>query len=321
MISFEELACEILTVIRKKNSTSRMDTLLNLGHGQYQRWESGRVKIKWEDFTHICKKRHFPLGKALQESLGYKGNPFHYDAIVKAASGTSSQENIAKKLDVTRYTVNRWLNQKASPTLVQMLELFHFGTTKLLVFIHELTLSAELSSIKTYVEKTDHSLSLVQDMPWMSGVLCALNLSEYKGLPRHDSRWLAEKLAMSTAEIERTIIALEKHGLIVHSGMHFKVTLDEFNPAVLKERARDLLLYWMQRNTKAITEHYPSPDKKSLSSYHIFAVDRETASDIKKLYVDFTKELSILVNKGMQRPEGLYSFVLSMVDFDEFTKN
>jgi transcriptional regulator with XRE-family HTH domain len=320
MIAFKELSQEILKHIRAKNSVSRMDGILSLGNGQYLRWESGQVEIKWDDFILICKKMNVPMARSLHESLLYSGNIFHYDSIIQACVGKTSQDTLGKQLGVTRYTVNRWMNRKASPTLTQILQILQFSTTKLPLFIETLVGANNLPSFKEHEKQNKSGLGLIQEMPWISGVLCSLELQGYHQLPEHKTSWIAHKIGMNEAVTESTLKALENYELIKWNGHHYEVTLNEINPSVLKERARDLLLYWLNKNIEAITHSYPSPDRKSLSSYHIFSADTKTAEDIKKLYVDFTKDLAILLSKEINEREHIYSFTLSMIHFDEYQK-
>lgn len=320
MISFLTLSQELLEHVRSKRSHSGMDSYLNLGSGQYLRWESGDVEIKWDDFVLVCKKMSYPIAEALRESLSYTGNPFNYDLIIAACVGKTSQETLGKQLDVTRYTVNRWVNRKASPTLTQILRILHSATTKLPVFIKALIGGDQLRSFESYLAQTDSMLGLIQEMPWISGITCALSLDEYKCLPEHSHSWLTQKLGIPESTIELSVVAMERHGLLHWNETHYELTLNEINPSVLKEKAKDLLIYWMTKNLEAVSHSYPSPDKKSLSSYHVFSVDHATADAIKSLYRGFTNDLALLVNKGMDNPEHIYSFTLSMIHFDDHKK-
>jgi hypothetical protein len=316
-LSFDVLSCDLLKTIRDKRSFADMDRLLKLGSNQYRRWESGKVQIKWDDFVIVCKQCQVPLKQSLEVALKYKGNPFQYQDIIKICIGKSNYNVIAKNLKVSRFVIQRWMACKNSPSLKQMLQIIYYGTTRLSTFVKAITADKASNHAKDYLEKNEIFLQLLEEAPWLDGLMCALDLQAYKNLPVHDVNWLSQFLKMPVNIITKSLEQLEAVEFIKKGGSHYKTQAFDVDPSVLNVKAKRLLSYWMNRNLEAIGVNYPSVERKSLSSYHVFNVNTETAAAIKNLYIDFTKNLALLITNGQSHSSEVYAMTISMINFEE----
>jgi DNA-binding HxlR family transcriptional regulator len=316
-ISYPSLAKDLMKAIRHEKTFVEIERISGLGKNQYSRWEKGLVLIKWDDFVKVAKASQIPIKVALEKTLGYKGNPFRYDLIITACCGRSPQNLIGNHLKVSRFVVGKWLKGKTCPSLAQMLQIIQLGTTRLSVFIEAFSGNQNLPSFAAYLGLTQKTLQLLEHRPWASGVLSLLDRSDYHEMSRHDDAWIAARLGISQQMVRETLRVLQEFGLIEKKQDHFHSTLKEIDPSVLKLKAKDLLLYWVDRNERAIQKNYPSSERKSLSSYQIFSVNRKTAQDIKDLYIEFVKQTAVLIHNGQKNSTETYSFIMSMINFDE----
>src|SRR5690606_32354698 len=125
---------------------------------------------------------------------------------------------------------------------------------------------------------------LAYELPLSHAVLRSLELTGYRNLPQHSSRYLAEALGLSEQQVDHYLQELEAAGQAVRGESHYQVaeilTIDtREDPA--KNRA--LKTFWAREAVERFAA--ASTDEATLFSFNLFAVSEAGFRRIRELHL------------------------------------
>jgi hypothetical protein len=159
--------------------------------------------------------------------------------------GGATTVELARRTGFSRFAITRWLGAKADPTLPELLTLVEYTSRRLLDFVAAFVDPAELPSARAAWRLLEGARQAAYDEPWSHAVLRALELTDYRALPRHVCGWLAERLGIEPALEHTSLEVLERSGQIRFTGHHYELTrVQAVDTRADAERARELRARW-----------------------------------------------------------------------------
>lgn len=152
---------------------------------------------------------------------------------------------LARRTGFSRFAITRWLRGNADPTLPQLLHLIEFTSRRLLDFMASFVDPASLPSARSAWRLLEGARRAAYDEPWSHAVLHALELAEYRALPRHAPGWLARRLGIDEPLEHTSLDVLERSGQVRFTGNHYEPTeIQSVDTRSDPERARELRARW-----------------------------------------------------------------------------
>ena len=115
----------------------------------------------------------------------------------------SESVRLLARVGATRLTITRWLRGESEPRLPQLLRFVRATTQRLLDFVAVFADPGSLASTRAAWHDLQAQLRVAYDLPWSHAVLRALELSDYRHLPRHEPGFVARRLGISLEDRDR----------------------------------------------------------------------------------------------------------------------
>jgi transcriptional regulator with XRE-family HTH domain len=204
-----------------------------------------------------------------------------------------SHAQLARQLGVNRNTVARWLVGATEPRVPLLLALVEATTQRALDFLAELA-PGELPSVAAAQADLRRQRDLAYSHPWAHAVLRALELEQYRALPRHEDGFLAVRTGISLEQEERALEALLRANQIQSRGGRFRarrvLAVDtRENPAgnlALKQ-------HWFAVASERLARS-GIPDG-GLASYNLFAIAEADLESIRQAHLDYYERIRSIV--------------------------
>ncbi len=129
--------------------------------------------------------------------------------------------DIALKTGFSRFAISRWIRAHNDPRLPDFFEVVEAMSFRLLDFIALTTDISQLKSVAHDWERLERARAIAIELPWSHAVLRVLELDEYRERIRHDERFVAQKLGISTELVKEAIEALAETGQIKKDGKYW----------------------------------------------------------------------------------------------------
>jgi len=129
--------------------------------------------------------------------------------------GSTAKTNLSAQIGVDRTTLGRWCAGRSEPRLPEFLALVQQSSQRLLPFVALFADPAKLPSTREVHRHLSRQRKLAYDLPVSHAVLRALELQQYRDLPRHSSDFLAREVGISSEDAERLLQRLVQAGLAV----------------------------------------------------------------------------------------------------------
>ena len=234
-IQYTEIIKDLLVAIRGKRSQAKLNDLLGYDYNQVSRWETGARRIHWDDFLRICDVCNVKLIEAIESQFAFTIDLNESSAsIISLLTSNLKQQEIAKVVETSRYTISRWLKGETTPYLEHILKLLEFHSEMSLVL--DLTVGVEkLPSLQlSMVEKMQNTEAFNENLN-ITKVLACFELSQYKELDSHIPGFISNLVGVALSEENETIELAEKLGMIKLELGKYVLTNDKtmnlaFNP-------------------------------------------------------------------------------------------
>ncbi|MET0410356.1 MAG: DUF4423 domain-containing protein, partial [Polyangiaceae bacterium] len=208
--------------------------------------------------------------------------------------GKTTLVRLAQTSGYSRFSIARWLKAEAEPTLPELLKLIECASLRLLDFVASFVDPEALPSARAAWRVLSAARRAAYEQPWSHAVLRALELADYRALPRHRAGWLAARLAI-TRDIEQTSLELLEHaGQVRWTGSHYAPASEGLvDTRSDPERARGLRAWWTEVNLKRLKQNGPG-----LFSYNLSAVSRRDLERIEALQREHYREIVRIVSES-----------------------
>lgn len=225
-----------------------------------------------------------------------------------------SQAELARQLNVNRNTVARWLAGDTEPRLPQLLALVEATTQRALDFLAELAEPATLPSLAGAHADLQRQRSLAYSHPWAHAVLRAIELEQYRALPRHLPGFLAACTGISLEEEEQCLEALllakqiRRHG--GRYGVRRVLAVD-----TREDPAGNLALkrHWFEVASRRLAESGVPPD--GLASYNLFAIAEADLERIRQAHLDYYQRIRSIVAES-RHPSRVVLIAIGLLPLD-----
>jgi transcriptional regulator with XRE-family HTH domain len=212
------------------------------------------------------------------------------NALVRARS----QAELARQLGVNRNTVARWLSGDTEPRVPQLLALVEATTQRALDFLAFLVEPTSLPSLAAAHADLQQQRGLAYSQPWAHAVLRALELEEYRALPRHDPAVLARSVGISVAESEECFQALLHAKQVRRLKGRYRVGR-VLSVDTREDPAGNLALkrHWFAVTSERLMQAGIAAN--GLASYNLFAISEADLDRVRQAHLDYYERVRAIV--------------------------
>jgi hypothetical protein len=201
--------------------------------------------------------------------------------------GEASLVELARRTGFSRFSVARWLRGQADPTLSEFLTLIEFTSRRVLDFVASFTDPQRLPSAREAWNLLQGARRAAYEQPWSQAVLRALELEEYRRLPKHRPGWVEQRLGMAASLEQDCLLSLERSGQIEFNGTHYEPTrIQVVDTRADPQRARELRANWASEGVERLRGGAPG-----LLSYNLGTVSRAGLDRLQRLQRAYYREL------------------------------
>ena len=204
------------------------------------------------------------------------------------------QAELARQLGVNRNTVARWLSGATEPRLPQLLALVEGTTQRALDFLAALVEPLSLPSLAAAHADLQQQRRLAYSQPWAHAVLRALELDEYRALPRHEPAVLARSVGISVTEAETCLKALLRGKQVRRRKGRYHVTR-VLSVDTRQDPAGNLALkrHWFATTSERLASAGIAAD--GLASYNLFAISEADLERVREAHLDYYERVRAIV--------------------------
>jgi len=313
LMDFHKLSSEIIPALRGKRSQQQMSHLMGYTFNQVHRWETGKTRIKWNEFLHYCQLTKAPLTKSIKEAFTYFGDLADQKKLLRHFLGPHSIATLCKELNYSPSTFSRMLNGKTEVTLDQVLQIMDFGSIDFLRFIEILCKGAPLPEI-TKKSEIDHKfLKLYGKYPWLSILMSALDQKIYKQNPKDE--FLAAKTKIPLTQVREALKELESLDLIKKVNGAWQAQLFKISMRGDLADRKKIAQYVCATASASVESSFGNPSCRH--SWKHFSLNQKNYEKMLQKYTEFFNDLGRIIDEGQEDADKIYQFSAFFVDFDE----
>jgi transcriptional regulator with XRE-family HTH domain len=274
-----------------------------LGHSSnvLHAWETGTRSPRASDFLQLLQLAGRAPQPLLNRFAPCRGGslPALVSSWLNGLVRDRSQAELALTLGVNRNTVARWLAGTTEPRLPQLLAFLDATTQRALDFLAELVKPGEIPSVAPAYRDLQEQRSLAYRMPWAHAVLRALELEQYRALPRHQPGFIAACTGVSLEQEEECLAALLRAKQIRRQRGRLRVTR-VLAVDTQQDPAGNLALkrHWFRVAASKLYEHGVPAD--GLASYNLFAISEADLLRVRQAHLDYYERLRAIVAESKQ---------------------
>jgi len=327
-VDYEILAQQLLRTLRGKRSQVQWSRRLGYQSNVAYAWESGRrfptasEAMRAMQRTGIdpgsCLERFFttPPPWLLEADLA---DPADLVRLMHELRGQISVSQLARRSELSRHQVSRWLGGRTQPRLPDFLRLVQGASLRVVDFVGAFVDPAELPEVAELWRRLEARRTGAALHPWTQAVLRVLELDEYLALSAHDDAFVARRIGVDEEEVRRCV------GFLVDTGqIHLVKGRYEAMHMAVDTRAQP----WVGRSLKAHWSTVAAQRVQAASdgqfSYNVFAVSKEDFERIRKLHLDYFRALRAIVgdceSTDMVAVANVQLFPLDGVSVDEVSE-
>lgn len=299
-LDFELLASELLRALRGERSQTAFARRLGYKSNIVYSWEAGRAfptaaKALWaarrtgvDAGAALLSLYRTPPGEARLDPTTPEGVAQFLDDL----RGRTSVQQLARNTGASRYAVARWLKGEAQPRLPDFLRLVEAASLRLLDLLGALVNPEALPSVRGAWRELELARAATYREPWSQAVLRALELADYRALPRAQPGWIAQRLAIPLAQEERALELLCATGQVEKTRAGY-VPLDEGRVVDTRrdpDGAHALRVFWSEVALERLRAR-----AEGLFSHSVFGVSERDLQRIRDLQKAYYQELRAIV--------------------------
>lgn len=300
---YATLAAELIRHLRGKRSQTALSRRLGYKTNILYIWEAQKGAPTAAAFLGLAAKVGIDPDEALTRF--YRRRPSfleHYPAatrdgvaaLLEDLKGARTLVETAAQLSSSRYALARWLSGEAEPRLPDFLEAIEVTSLRLLDFIDSFVDPSELPCLREAWHRLQEARRAAYEMPWSHAVLRALELKDYRALPRHEPGWIARRLKIEKEVEEAALVLLEQTGQIALECGKWRVqeatTIDTRSDP---EAATRLKAWWFEIGKERFLTGAPG-----VFSYNLFGVSNQDLERLQDLQRDYFRELRSIVARS-----------------------
>jgi len=308
----DAVAADLVRALRGRWTQAEFSRRLGYRSNIVHRWESGKCWPTAAVFLRACLRSRPAIAGCFERFFGRR--PAWADALapftrasiaafLRDLRGKTPLLELAARSGFNRYSVGRWLRGSAEPKLPELLGMIEAASRRALDFIAQLTDPGAMATVSASWRKLERARNAAYDMPWSHAVLRALELDGYRRCRGSGERWLASRLGVDGAEVERALELLASTGQIgrvrgkwrLHQSLAVETSRDV-------ARARELKAVWADVAVRRLRAGFPGN-----YGYSLFAVSRDDMHRLRTLHLDYVRAMqSVIAASAPGECVGLY---------------
>jgi transcriptional regulator with XRE-family HTH domain len=292
---------ELILALRGQRSQVGLSRRLGYTSNVLYTWEHGRRAPVASAFFRLAARVGVDVNDGLRHFLADRGSvlpdvrrPAGVSELVRALMTDWPIVELAESVGADRTTVGRWVNGATEPKLPELLRIVETTTQRLLDFLALFVDPESMPSARAPYRDLQVQRRLAYDMPWSHGVLRALELEQYRALPRHQPGLIAAELGISLDEEQRCLQELARAGQIrMRRGRWVlgRVLTVDTRPSEADNRR--LKLHFA--DTAAARLRDGSAAQSALFSFNLFAINAADFEKIRRLHVEYYQRIRELI--------------------------
>jgi transcriptional regulator with XRE-family HTH domain len=308
----EAIAADLVRAMRGSRSQSEFSRRLGYRSNIVHRWEGGKCWPTAATFLTACQRSRPALAQCFESFFRRKPvwldarQPFSAASIaafLRDLRGKAPLLQLAQRSGYNRYSVGRWLRGSAEPKLPEFLGLIEASSRRALDFIATLTDPTRMATVSARWQQLQRARSAAYDLPWSHAVLRALELEGYQGSAAGGEAWLAARLGLEQAEVERALQLLSSTGQIVMAGgkwrPHRQLSVDTRQDP---QHSRQLKGAWTSVALERLRAGAPGS-----FGYSVFAVSQADLRRLRELQLEYVRAMqSVIAASAPGQCVGLY---------------
>lgn len=298
-MDFDQIARELLRELRGRRSQVAWSRRLGYQSNVAYAWESGRRWPTAAETLRAARRAGIDLDAAFERFYG-RPPPWlgtHDSASPEAAAmllvdlqGQTSVSDLARRAELSRFRVTRWLSAQTQPRLPDFLRLIEAASVRLIDLLAALVEPTALPTVAPLWHRLEARRHGAARHPWSQAVLRVLELRDYRSLPAHDDAWIAARLGLPTDEVVASMDVLRATGAVRRLGHHFRPEGLAVDTRRHPEVGRKLKGHWTSVAADRIAADAPGQ-----FSYNVFTVSRDDFEKIRELHLAYFHALRQIV--------------------------
>jgi transcriptional regulator with XRE-family HTH domain len=315
------LARELVRRLRGRRGQVALSRQLGFSTNVLYAWESGRNQPRASQFLALAEQRRVPVRERLQSFYVRPpewldgvdaASPEAVAAFLRDQRGRLSIVELARASGLSRFALSRWFDGSAEPRLPDFLALVEACTRRLGEWVALFVDPAELPSLAESWRRQQAARRAAYGSPWTQAVLRALELSDYRALPRHEPGWIARRLDIPLRVEVEALDVLEEGGVIeLRRGAYRASDAEAIDLRADPDAAAAQRAFWVgvaaERARRA----------KGMFAYNVCGVSEADLARLKALQRDFLQQARAIVAEStpVERVALLQVQVMSLDDF------
>jgi DNA-binding phage protein len=298
----ETLARELVRALRGKRSQPALCRRIGLRSNLVYRWEAGRAWPTARQLFRIGRAVGIPaparLANAFRSIAGLGEleleTPAGVSALLRSLVGSRGISELAEKVGRSRFVVSRWLTGKTDIKLPDFLRVVEVTTFRLADFVAALANPLELPSLRSDWMRLEAARAAAYDAPWSHAVLRALELEGPTRASKKNAAWVAARLGIPRAEVDRSVALLLRSGQIrLRAGELVVAKSEVVETGGDLERRTALRSFWARAALERLERGVPG-----VHAFNLFTLANADVPKLRELQIDFFNRLRALASES-----------------------
>lgn len=304
-INHDQLAREIVRVIRGKNTQRDLSRKLGYTFNQVGKWESGSTHISWNDFVRLAASEGHDIESHFRRIFwsftGDSDGAFSSKAVINYF--LTDHRFIQRTLASSARTIRRLKAGESHLMLSDVQRLIASQPSLLMGWLEGFSNPSEIPEVQAFYDWHLKCLELVASNPLAVFVKAAIDLDIYKKLDRHSDEFVARHATCSIEEARSTLKQLLDLGCVDYDEIKYSSDGDCFSfGSLANTRLKSLTKY----STSLTAQRYltvpsgaPAQDwiNPSVSSVRVRPMSKEASSKVLELVEKFHRDVAEIVTK------------------------
>ena len=298
-VDYEQIAHDLLRTLRGKRSQVAWSRRLGYRSNVAYAWESGRRQPTAAETLRAAWRSGIDLDKAMTQFYGHRPpwlddtDPTSVAAVsflLTDLKGQASVTELARRADLSRYSVTRWLSGSTQPKLPDFLRILEAASTRMVDFVACLVDPMVLPSVAPMWVRMEARRYGAAKHPWSQAYLRALELEDYLATAKHEDGWIAKRLGMPEGDEVACLAMLQTIEAVSWTGTHWKPDRISVDTRRHPEVSQQLKAHWTDVASGRIRE-----GTDGQFSYNVFTISKDDLERIRELHLAYFHALRAIV--------------------------
>ncbi|MBX2802795.1 MAG: DUF4423 domain-containing protein [Myxococcales bacterium] len=292
-MNYDDAAKQLLRALRGSRSQRAFSRRLGFTGNPVASWEAGRrfptadgtfaaARVAGIDVAAAVRSFHAEAAEAF--GVGDTAGVARW---LDALRGQLSRAEVARRADLSRFAVTRWMNGVTRPRLPAFLTLVDALTGRLADLVSALVPIEQVPALRDQHARVHASRRLAFEQPWTEAVVRILECN-----PGVRADRVATCLGISEDEAQDCLQALLAAGVVARRRGTFRargvLTVDTRDAPTAM---RDLKSHWASLGVRRAR----TPRPGDLVSYNVMSVSRRDLERIRQLHIDYFRAVRAVV--------------------------